>query len=358
MKKLNLAIIGQGRSGKDIHGFYYLSERNKYFNVKYVVDEDEYRRKVSLERYAGCEVFADYRELFDKKDIDLVVNATYSHLHFPVTKDLLEHGFNVLCEKPFARNRYECDVVTKIARDKGLVLAAFQQTFFAPFYQKAIQVVEDKLIGDPVQVSIRYNGFSRRWDWQTLQKKMAGSTYNTGPHPVGMALGFLGFDEELKVAFSRLVSSPLTSGDSDDYCKAVFVAPNKPVVDVEISAMDGYNDGYTLKIQGTRGTFKCTAAGYDMKYIVDGENPVREVVEGFLEDANKNPDYCHEKLITHEESGKFDGTAFDVGTASLYENLYYVITEGKELIIDMPKVRKIVSVTEQIYAANPMEVNF
>lgn len=29
-KKLNLAIIGQGRSGKDIHGAYYISERNKY----------------------------------------------------------------------------------------------------------------------------------------------------------------------------------------------------------------------------------------------------------------------------------------------------------------------------------------
>ena len=43
MKKLNLAIIGQGRSGKDIHGKYYVSEKNVYYNVKYVVDADEYR---------------------------------------------------------------------------------------------------------------------------------------------------------------------------------------------------------------------------------------------------------------------------------------------------------------------------
>ena len=357
MKKLNLAIIGQGRSGKDIHGAYYLSERNEFYNVKYVVDEDEYRRKVSLERYPGCEVFADYRELFDKKDIDLVVNATYSHMHFPVTKDLLEHGFNVLCEKPFARNRYECDVVTKIAKDKGLVLAAFQQTFFAPFYQHVLKIMEDKLIGDPVQISIRYNGFSRRWDWQTLQKKMAGSTYNTGPHPIGMAMGVLGFDENTKLAFSRLISSPLSSGDSDDYCKAVFVAPSKPVVDVEISAMDAYS-GYNIKIQGTRGTFKCTPSSYECKYIVEGENPVREVVEGFLSNEQGNPAYCGEKLITHEESDKYNGSAFDIGTAKLYENLYYAITEGKELYIDMAKVRQIVSVTEQIYANNPMEIKF
>ena len=72
MKKLNVAIIGQGRSGKQIHGVNLLNEKNVYFNVAYVVDEDEYRREKAKEDYAGCKVFADYRELFNCKDIDLV----------------------------------------------------------------------------------------------------------------------------------------------------------------------------------------------------------------------------------------------------------------------------------------------
>ena len=100
MKKLNLAIIGQGRSGKNIHGAYYVSEANTYYNVKYVVDADAQRREVSLERYPGCQVFADYQQLFACDDIDLVVNASYSEMHYPITKDLLSHGFNVLVEKP------------------------------------------------------------------------------------------------------------------------------------------------------------------------------------------------------------------------------------------------------------------
>ena len=61
MKKLNVAIIGQGRSGKQIHGVNLLNEKNVYFNVAYVVDEDEYRREKAKEDYAGCKVFADYR---------------------------------------------------------------------------------------------------------------------------------------------------------------------------------------------------------------------------------------------------------------------------------------------------------
>ena len=38
MKKLNVAIIGQGRSGKDIHGKYFRSEDNTHYTVKYVVE--------------------------------------------------------------------------------------------------------------------------------------------------------------------------------------------------------------------------------------------------------------------------------------------------------------------------------
>ena len=54
MKKLNVAIIGQGRSGKDIHGKYFLSGDNTLYNVKYVVDADARRREISEKIYHGC----------------------------------------------------------------------------------------------------------------------------------------------------------------------------------------------------------------------------------------------------------------------------------------------------------------
>ena len=73
---LNVAIIGQGRSGKDIHGAYYLSKANEHFQVKYVVEQDERRRKIAENTYQGCVALKDYKELFDCNDIDLVVNVS------------------------------------------------------------------------------------------------------------------------------------------------------------------------------------------------------------------------------------------------------------------------------------------
>ena len=126
MKKLDVAIIGQGRSGRDIHGVYFRSERNLYYNVKYVVDADERRRNQAKDLYPGCETFADYRELLDK-DFDLAVNASFSDDHFAISKDLLEHGKNVLSEKPFARNQFECETLENTAKKNGVTLAVFQK---------------------------------------------------------------------------------------------------------------------------------------------------------------------------------------------------------------------------------------
>ena len=356
MSKLNLAIIGQGRSGKDIHGVYLRSEKNEYFSVKYVVEMDAFRREVAEEIYPGCKTLSSYEELYALDDIDLVVNATYSDMHYSITKELLEHGFNVLVEKPFARNRYECENLIETAKARGKMLAVFQQTFYAPFYRFALETAESGKIGRLLQVSIRYNCLARRWDWQTLQKKCAGGIYNTGPHPIGMALGMLGFDKNAKVVFSKL-DTALTSGDSDDYAKIVISAPGKPIVDIEINNTDAYSD-YNLKLQGIRGTMKCTPTAYEMTYITDGENPDRPVCEESLKDDQGNPIYCTEELIKHKETGSFDGTAFDVGTATLYQQLYMAITEGKQMDVTPEMAAEVISVIETVHAQNPLPVKF
>lgn len=357
MKKLNLAIIGQGRSGKDIHGSYYISERNEYFNVLYVVDKDERRRRISEERYKGCTALSDYTELFDKKDIDLVVNVSFSEMHYDITKDLLEHGFNVMVDKPFAKTRYECDNLIRIAKEKGVLLAVFHNSQPAPVNVHARKLIDEGVLGDIKQISLCYNGFARRWDWQTLQKKVGGSAYNTGPHPIAMALGFLDFDKNTQVVYSKL-DLALTSGDAEDYVKILLSAPNKPLVDIEINSTDAFSY-YNLKIQGSKGTFiSPNLASYKLKYIVEGENAPQPVIETFLQDENGNPKYCSEKLITHEEEGTYDGTAFDIGTAEVYKSVYNAITKGEKLFVTPEEAAMVISVIETAHAQNPLEVKF
>ena len=356
MKKLNVAIIGQGRSGRDIHGAYFKSERNTLFNVIAVVEYDEDRRERAKQEYPGCDVYENYTDLYGRDDIDLVVNASFSREHFKVAKDLLENGFNIVTEKPFASNRYECETLIKLAKENNCQLGVFHQSLFAPFFVNAKETIKSGKLGDIKQVDITYNGFSRRWDWQTVQVMLGGSIYNTGPHPIGYGLSLLDFDRNTKVVFSKL-DHILSSGDSDDFAKIIMTAPGKPIIDIEIHSNDAY-PASMLKILGSKGSYKSSETAYEMKYIVDGENPEQKLILETLKTEEGLPSFCSEDLITHEEKGEVVGTAFDVGTSTFYQMMYDGIVNGKELCIKPEDVAMVISVIEQVHAENPLPVKF
>ena len=138
MKRLKVALLGQGRSGYAILAGLadVLHER---FEVAYVVDKLPERREKAA-RVFGCETFDDYTALFGR-EIDLVVNALPTPWHHPVTVDLLNHGFNVLCEKPATSSPEKLDEMQAAAEKHGRMLAIFQQSRFAPYFQKVKEVL-------------------------------------------------------------------------------------------------------------------------------------------------------------------------------------------------------------------------
>lgn len=355
MEKLKIAIIGQGRSGRDIHGAFFKTEENTFCQVVAVVEADAERRERALREYPGCQVYADYRELYERKDLDLVVNASFSDDHYGVTKDLLEHKFNVVVEKPMARNYFECCQMIRAAEQNGVTLAVFQQSFLAPYYRKVKEILAGDKLGDIKQISIHFSNFSRRWDWQTLQCRMGGGVYNTGPHPLGFALDLLGFDPEAKVAFSKL-GLGATSGDAEDYAKIILTAPGKPVVDVEISSIDAFN-GPSIKVLGSMGSLKMNPdRSCTIKYLVPGENPEQPLIKEPLKDANGLPTYPSEKLQFHEETVENPRYPWDESARRFYEMVYNKITADIPMTVTPEMAAQIIQIIETAHAQNPLPV--
>jgi predicted dehydrogenase len=226
----------------------------------------------------------------------------------------------------------------------------------APHHLSIKSIIESGKLGSIKQIDIRYNSLHRRWDWQTLQMKMGGSVYNTGPHPIGMALDYLGFDKNAQVVYSKL-DTALTSGDAEDYAKILITAPDKPLVDIELSAMDPFCD-HTVKVQGDKGACVCTFGKYKMKYIIEGENPDRPVIVESLKTGAGLPAYCGENLITHTEEGEFVGTSFDVAVQGFYAMLHKRIFENVPMEISPEMVAQVINVIEKVHADNPLPVKF
>ena len=355
MKTVRVAILGQGRSGRNIHAEYLITAKDKY-KIVAVCDPMEDRRERAAREY-GCDVYADYKELLKskRKDIDIVINALPSHLHVPVTKDFLRAGFNVLCDKPLAKKVKEVDMLIETAEKSGKILAIFQQSRYAPYFQQIKKVISSGVLGRIVQISIAFNGFSRRWDWQTLRKFYGGSLLNTGPHPLDQALNLLNTDKMPEV--TCIMDRVNTYGDAEDYVKLLLHTPGKPLIDLEVSSCCAY-PLFIYHIQASRGGLLATMSHIDWKYYKPSEAPKVKLQETPLSTPDGNPTYCVDNLKFYEEHWDVpeeEKDTFRVMSGRFYNMLYKTLTEGKPLEITPQQVRQQIAVIEECHRQNKLK---
>jgi scyllo-inositol 2-dehydrogenase (NADP+) len=353
MTQLKVAIIGQGRSGRDIHA-YSLSKLPDIYRIVAVADESEERCNLARTDY-GCDTYADYRELFALRDLDLIVNASPSHLHVTITLDCLNHGFNVLCEKPLARTKAEVDILSTAAVKAGKVLAVYQQSRYSPAFTQVKKVIDSGVLGRIVQVGIAYNGFARRWDWQTLKAKNGGNLLNTGPHPVDQALQLFGPGEMPQV--TCMMDQANSFGDAEDYVKLILRGEGHPNVEVEISSCCAYPT-FNYHVQGTQGGLKGTFDRLDWKYFKPEETQNQKLVSSYLKTADGKPAYCTEELKWYEESwvvpteqGK---DMFHSMATAYYSMLHNTLLNGEPLEVTLSEVRRQIAVIEECFRQNPL----
>ena len=71
-------------------------------------DLDEKRLKAIKDTFLNIHITTDYQDILRSPDIDAVCVASPTNTHFRLTKEALEHGKHVLCEKPLALSAGEC----------------------------------------------------------------------------------------------------------------------------------------------------------------------------------------------------------------------------------------------------------
>ncbi len=115
-EKLNIAGIGIGGRGRSV-----LKEMAGE-NIVALCDIDSAKAAPTFKDYPKAEVGRDYRALLDRaQGFDAVMIATPDHMHAPITIAALRAGKHVYVEKPMAHSIEEARVMTRVARETGLV---------------------------------------------------------------------------------------------------------------------------------------------------------------------------------------------------------------------------------------------
>jgi scyllo-inositol 2-dehydrogenase (NADP+) len=340
---LKVGIAGLGRSGWSIHAGL-LALLPEHYQVQAVVDADPSRRNEATARF-GCTTHTHYEDLLSNSELDIIVVALPSNLHTAATLAALEAGKHVVCEKPMATSLEDADRMITAAAASDHVLTVFHQRRYNPEFRKVQEIIASGLLGRIVQIRITSSNFSRRWDWQTLQKFGGGALNNTGPHFLDQALLLFGPAEP--EVFCQL-DRTLTLGDADDHVKIILSAPESPTVDVEISSCCAY-PGETWNIMGTEGGLRGTTSRLDWKWIPPVEMPPRQL------DLQPTPDrsYNRDKFTWHEDSWEFTGS-MEEAHAGFYRDLYQTIVHGAPLAITPESVRRVMWLQEHCHQRSPL----
>jgi myo-inositol 2-dehydrogenase/D-chiro-inositol 1-dehydrogenase len=101
------------------------------------------------EAYPNASVYADYRELVHREDLDVVDVVVPSYLHHEVASAVLEAGKHLLLEKPMALSLRECDDLIRLARERNRLLAVGHELRLSSLWKKVKELIDDGFIGEP-----------------------------------------------------------------------------------------------------------------------------------------------------------------------------------------------------------------
>lgn len=95
-------------------------------------------------------VYSSYHEMLNREQLDLVSIVLPSHLHFDVTRDVLESGRHVLLEKPMALTLQHCSRLRELAKDRGKILAIGHELRMSSLWGKVKQLIDQGAVGEPL----------------------------------------------------------------------------------------------------------------------------------------------------------------------------------------------------------------
>jgi len=154
VKTVNVGVIGVGAMGYNHARVYYRLENA---NLIATSDVSELTLSKASKKY-DAKSYTDYKELLKNPEIEAVSVCVPTTHHHSVVMAAIEHGKDVLVEKPIAFTLNEAEEMIAFAKEKGVKLGTGHVERFNPAIQKAKELIENDVIGDVVSASAKRVG--------------------------------------------------------------------------------------------------------------------------------------------------------------------------------------------------------
>ena len=229
-KKVKIGIIGTGWiAGNHIH------EYLKMPDVEVVALADLVPGKAeAFGKKYGCESARCYlsgHEMLENEELDGVSICTYNCQHAPCAIDALEHGVNVMLEKPFTVTTEEAIEVMRAEKKSGKILTIGFQPRLSENMKRIKDIVDSGKLGKVYYIQTgggRRDGIPTPFGTSFIAKDTGGvgAMGDIGCYSLDMVLNAVGYPKPLTVTgytSDFFGKNPETYPDHPEYAEAFGV---------------------------------------------------------------------------------------------------------------------------------------
>lgn len=145
-------------------------------------------------------VHDSYEALINDPYVDAVYISLPNHLHCEWTVKALKAGKHVLCEKPFAMNVAEVELMIKTAKDCGRLLVEAVWSRWHPRMIRAIELVKSGAIGQITSIDASFTFPASIEGNYRLSKEMGGGAlFDIGVYPLHAIAALVGDTAKVEI---------------------------------------------------------------------------------------------------------------------------------------------------------------
>ena len=262
---------------------------------------------------------------------DLVTVATPNATHFEITKNFLEAGFHVLCEKPMTMTVEEGEDIVKISRATGRICAVnygysgyslvrHMKAMIARGDLGAVRVVVAEFSHGHHADAAQADNPRIRWRYDPKQMGVSAQFADCGIHALHMASFVTGQEVE---TLSADFASTIPSRELEDDAMVNFRMNGGAVGRLWTSAVAvGRMHGLTLQVFGEKGGLRWAQEQPNQLYFTPTNGRVQVIERG---EANLSPEADRTSRVT---IGHAEG--MPLAFANIYSDLAEAIRAEKE----------------------------
>ena len=362
-KKVKIGIIGTGWiAGSHIHEYLKMPDVEVVALADLVPGKaEEFGKKYGCEN-ARC--YLSGHEMLEAEELDGVSICTYNTQHAPCTIDALEHGVNVMLEKPFTVTLDEAIEIMKAEKKSGKILTIGFQPRLSDNMKMIKKIVDSGELGKVYYIQTGGGRQGRDipvpFGTSFIAKETGGvgSVGDIGCYSLDMVLNAVGYPKPLTVSgytSDFFGKDPATYPDNPEYAEAFGVddfaagfvrLEGGIILDFRIAWAQHVDTFGDTLIVGTKGTLKIPSMPC---YNGDLPAPLKlhtEIGGKMVEvdiPKDKCPNLFYKKLRSFVDSIKNGGEATIpssqiVINQAIIDGIVKSSQLGKEIAIEIPEI--------------------